>query len=84
MHGTEYVVLSGEPAQLDAVLAEMRPVWKLDAKAVNNGVGFARIKADMNVPYREIGALIIDAQQRRVAVTFFTDPLICGLDEDDQ
>ena len=78
--GAAYVVLSGDPAQLDAVLAGATARWVVDAKAINNGVGFARLKGDLDVPYKDIGGLIFDAQRRNLAVTFFTSPRICGFD----
>jgi hypothetical protein len=72
-----YLVLSGEPAQLDAAVAEVAPGWLLESKAVNNGVAFARLKHSADVKYR---ALIIKAQQRGLSVSVFTMPPICGMD----
>jgi hypothetical protein len=79
--GSSYVVLSGEPAQLDAILAEAKPRWQVEARAFDNGVGFARLKSNLNVPYKEIGGLIFNAQRRRISVSFYTDPPICGLED---
>jgi hypothetical protein len=79
--GNTHVVLSGEPAQLAALLAEVASQWQVEAKATDNGVAFARLKRGLNVPYKELGGLIIRAQQRQLEVSFYTDPRICGVDE---
>ena len=80
--GSAYVVLSGNAVQLDAVLSQIKPPWVVEAKAVDHGVGFARLKADINVPYRDVGGLIIIAQARQIAVKFYMWPPVCGLDPD--
>jgi hypothetical protein len=74
-------VISGDPRQLKALLAQPRSFWSVEATATNNDVGFARLKADLNVPYREIGSLIFQAQQRQLEATSYTDPRICGMDD---
>ena len=79
--GSTYVVLGGDPAQLDAVLAGIPSSWKVEAKTVANGIGFARLKNGLNVPYREIGGVVFDAQRRRLSVSVYTDPPVCGLDD---
>jgi hypothetical protein len=79
--GSSYVVLSGDPGQLEAVIAEARAFWKVEAKAAANGIGFARLKGDLNVPYKAIGGLVFNAQRRRLSVSFYTDPPICGLED---
>ena len=79
--GAAYVVLSGDPTQLEALLAERRPSWVVEAKATNKGVGFARLKGDLNLPYRDIGGLIFNAQRRQLSVSFFTRPPICGMED---
>jgi hypothetical protein len=76
-----YVVLSGHPAQLDAAIAEFMSGWQLEAKAKSNGIAFARLKHPADITYKELGGLIIKAQQRGLSVSFFTDPPICGIDD---
>jgi len=81
--GSSYLVLSGDPAQLEAFLSERRSeLWVVEAKAVSNGVGFARLKGRLNVPYREIGGLVYYAQVRHLTADFFTVPRICGIDDE--
>ena len=70
--------MSGEPRQLDAVLKTLQRGWIVEARAANNGVGFARLKSPITAKYRDIGAAIIEAQQRGLSVSFFTVPPICG------
>jgi|KBSSwiStaDraftv2_1062776.scaffolds.fasta_scaffold58321_3 hypothetical protein len=81
-HGSGYLVLSGDPLQLDAVLGALKPVWTIEAQATSNGVGFARLKGPIDMKYRDIGASIIEAQQRGLTVSFFTVPRICGPDDE--
>lgn len=81
--GSTYLTVSGEPAQVAAVLADARrlPEWQVETDVTSKGVRFARLKADLNVPYRSIGGLIYLAQTRHVAVAMTTDPLICETEE---
>jgi len=76
------VILSGDPTQLNALLKKIGPPWKIDARGVHHALAFARIESDINVPYREVGSLIITAQERGLAAKFYTSPPICGLNGD--
>ena len=78
----EFIVLSGSALQLDAAISELGRDWLLEAKAESNGVAFARLRHSGDIKYKDLGAMIIRVQQRGLAVSFFTDPPICVLDDD--
>jgi hypothetical protein len=78
------MILSGNPAQLDAAISEFGTGWALVAKAANNGVAFARLRHFGDIKYKDLGALFIRAQQRQLAVSFFTDPPICDPSDDQE
>jgi len=77
------VIASGDPAQVEAWLTEVKkhPVWKIAADAVSNGVRFIRLSGPGEVPYREIGGLVYDAQFRRLSISFNSEPPICEAKE---
>ena len=76
------LVVSGDPAQVGAFLAEAarHPVWRVEADATSNEVRFVRLIAPIDVPYREMGGLIFEAQRRQLTVSYLAVPPICELE----
>lgn len=65
--GSTYLTLSGDPFQLGAFIDGIpkESAMRLEARAEANGVAFARLRAPLNMPYRNIGSLIYAAQSMR-------------------
>jgi hypothetical protein len=82
--GKSYLVVAGSPAQVAALIVEAKsyPRWSIEADATSNGVRFVRLRAPIDIPYRDIGGLIFRARQRNLSVSFGTNPFICPVEEE--
>ena len=64
--------VSGDATQVRPFLGVVgqHPVWSIEADAEANGIRFLRLTAPADLPYRDIGGLIYEAQRRRLQFSF--------------
>lgn len=76
-------IVSGNPAKVDAflVIAAKKPMWKLESSTSGIGVRMVSFVGPSDVPYRDIGGLIYEAQRRQLAIAFLASQAICGMQQ---
>ena len=74
------LVVSGPEAQIAAYAQAAAKVGSLHlvARAADRGFGFLRFEADKDLPYRDIGALVFDAQRRELMLATAQALPSCG------